>query len=98
MNTKINKEKIALAHARLKVLSRSKSLSIIKMLEENETLMVTIIQTKLKVDQPTASYYLINMKRKGLLNSTRAGSKILYSLNKDVIERTLSLAEMCIAK
>mgnify|MGYP006266217969 CR=1 FL=1 len=66
---------------------------IIDLLEENETMTVTDIYIKLRLEQSVASQHLAILRRAGVVNTDRQGKYIYYSLNKDRLEQISALVE-----
>jgi len=66
---------------------------IIDLLEEHETMTVTDIYIKLRLEQSVASQHLAILRRAGVVNTERQGKYIHYSLNKDRIEQISQLVE-----
>lgn len=91
----IKLDKLRLAIRRLTMISRPVGMKIIEMLQSEEKMNVGQIQKRLNIAQPTVSYYLINMSKKGILNAKRNGQQIFYSLNKEIYSKILDSAEVC---
>jgi DNA-binding transcriptional ArsR family regulator len=66
---------------------------IIDLLEEKETMTVTEIYVKLRLEQSVASQHLAILRRAGVVKTIRNGKFINYSLNKDRIEQISQLVE-----
>jgi len=66
---------------------------IIDLLEENDSMTVTDIYIKLRLEQSVASQHLAILRRAGVVNTDRQGKYIYYSLNKDRIEQISDLVE-----
>lgn len=66
---------------------------IIDLLEENESMTVTDIYIKLRLEQSVASQHLAILRRAGVVNTDRQGKYIYYSLNKDRLEQISKLVE-----
>lgn len=66
----------------LKTISHPVRLEILEILEIEEPLSVSIIQSRLsaEVEQSMLSHHLIKMKDKGILASIKNGKSIYYSL------------------
>ncbi len=56
---------------------------IIDLLQENEKLTVTKIYIALRVEQSVASQHLATLRRVGIVETSREGKYIHYSLNKN---------------
>lgn len=66
---------------------------IIDLLEENESMTVTDIYIKLRLEQSVASQHLAILRRAGVVNTDRQGKYIYYSLNKNRLEQISKLVE-----
>lgn len=65
--------------------------SMIDLLEENEQMTVTEIYVKMRLEQSVASQHLAILRRAGVVNTTRQGKFIFYTLNKD---RQVQIAQL----
>ncbi len=66
---------------------------IIDLLEENESMTVTDIYIKLRLEQSVASQHLAILRRAGVVNTERQGKFINYSLNKERLGQISHLVE-----
>lgn len=66
---------------------------IIDLLEENETMTVTDIYIKLRLEQSVASQHLAILRRAGVVNTERQGKFIYYSLNRERLAQISTLVE-----
>lgn len=66
---------------------------IINLLEEHESLTVTDIYIKLRLEQSVASQHLAILRRANVVNTDRDGKYIYYSLNKDRLSQISKLVE-----
>lgn len=66
---------------------------IIDLLEENETLTVTDIYIKLRLEQSVASQHLAILRRARVVNTEREGKFIYYSLDRDRLAQISRLVE-----
>ncbi len=66
---------------------------IIDLLEENESMTVTDIYIKLRLEQSVASQHLAILRRAGVVKTERQGKFIHYSLNKDRLEQISQLVD-----
>jgi DNA-binding transcriptional ArsR family regulator len=66
---------------------------MIDLLEENETMTVTDIYIKLRLEQSVASQHLAILRRAGVVDTKRNGKFIYYSLNKDRLAQISRLVE-----
>lgn len=66
---------------------------IIDLLEENESMTVTDIYIKLRLEQSVASQHLAILRRAGVVNTERQGKFIHYSLNKERLGQISQLIE-----
>ena len=56
---------------------------VIDLLEQNESMTVTDIYIKLRLEQSVASQHLAILRRAGVVQTRREGKFIFYSLDKD---------------
>ncbi len=66
---------------------------IIELLEENESMTVTDIYIKLRLEQSVASQHLAILRRAGVVLTERQGKFIFYSLDKDRLNQIMRLVE-----
>ena len=66
---------------------------VIDLLEEHESMTVTDIYIKLRLEQSVASQHLAILRRAGVVVTERQGKFIHYSLNKDRLEQISKLVE-----
>ena len=66
---------------------------IIDLLEENESMTVTDIYIKLRLEQSVASQHLAILRRACVVNTERQGKFIHYSLNKERLGQISQLIE-----
>lgn len=66
---------------------------IIDLLEENNTMTVTDIYIKLRLEQSVASQHLAILRRAGVVITERQGKFIYYSLDKDRLAQISRLVE-----
>jgi DNA-binding transcriptional ArsR family regulator len=66
---------------------------IIDLLEENDTMTVTDIYIKLRLEQSVASQHLAILRRAGVVNTERQGKFIYYSLDRDRLAQISRLVE-----
>lgn len=66
---------------------------IIDLLEENESLTVTDIYIKLRLEQSVASQHLAILRRAGVVETSRQGKFIHYSLDRERLEQISRLVD-----
>lgn len=66
---------------------------IVDLLEEFETMTVTDIYIKLRLEQSVASQHLAILRRAGVVITERQGKFIYYALNKDRLSQISKLIE-----
>jgi len=66
---------------------------IIDLLEENDSMTVTDIYIKLRLEQSVASQHLAILRRAGVVLTERQGKFIYYSLDKDRLAQISRLVE-----
>jgi len=77
----------------LKTTAHPTRIAIVQLLAAQESLSVTEISEKLKVEQSLLSHHLSGMKLKGILSSHRDGKNIYYALKmREVIDVIQCLA------
>ena len=85
LHTRVEAQQLERAAAMLKVLSHPKRLAIVDLLGKankgkDSQLSVTDIYQALELPQAIASQHLITLKDRGVLKSTKVGTKIYYAL------------------
>lgn len=75
-----NRLKIKKAADYLKVIAHPTRLEIISLLEAKRELTVSQICTKLEIEQSLVSHHLASMRTKGVLQASRDGINISYSI------------------
>lgn len=77
----------------LKTTAHPTRIAIVQQLAAHESLSVTELSERLRVEQSLLSHHLSGMKLKGILSSTRDGKNIYYSLKmREVISVIQCLA------
>jgi len=66
---------------------------IVDLLEENQSMTVTDIYIKLRLEQSVASQHLAILRRAGVVATDRHGKFIYYSLDKDRLAQISRLVE-----
>ena len=66
---------------------------IIELLEENETMTVTDVYTKLRLEQSVASQHLAILRRAGIVKTERQSKFIHYRVDKERINHISRLVE-----
>lgn len=66
---------------------------IIDLLEESDSLTVTDIYIKLRLEQSVASQHLAILRRAGVVSTEREGKFIYYALDKDRLAQISRLVE-----
>lgn len=66
---------------------------VIDLLEDGDTLTVTDIYIKLRLEQSVASQHLAILRRAGVVNTERQGKFIYYSINKNRLAQIGTLVE-----
>lgn len=86
-NSKVNYLDIKKTASIIRAVNHKLRQSIIKLLEETETLTVTEIYIKLRIEQSVASQHLAILRRANFLKTERKGKKIFYSLNNAYLDQ-----------
>jgi DNA-binding transcriptional ArsR family regulator len=95
MTYEMDLEKFEKAAFILKTVAHPMRLAIVELLTENDKLSVNEICLKLQSEQSLVSHHLINMKLKGILQSSRDGQFVNYSLKLKEINNLLECIENC---
>ena len=66
---------------------------VIDLLEENDSMTVTDIYIKLRLEQSVASQHLAILRRAGVVDTERQGKFINYSLNRDRLAQISRLVD-----
>ena len=66
---------------------------IIETIEENNTLTVTELYVRLRMEQSVASQHLAILRRSGAVKTKREGKKIYYTVDKERISAIEQLAK-----
>ena len=66
---------------------------VIDLLEDNDTITVTDIYIKLRLEQSVASQHLAILRRAGVVLTERQGKFIYYSLDKNRLNQISTLVE-----
>ena len=91
MKSLLNKEEtnallnVKKAQMILRALNHKLRQQILKLIQENESIIVTDIYVKLKIEQSVASQHLAILRRANIVNTTREGKFIKYVVNHDRI-------------
>ncbi|MCP9757285.1 transcriptional regulator [Lacihabitans sp. CCS-44] len=91
----IDLEKFEKAAFILKTVAHPMRLAIVELLTNNDSLSVNEICEKINGEQSLVSHHLINMKLKGILQSSREGQFIHYSLKLKEINKLLDCVQNC---
>lgn len=94
-NIKINKKKFEKAAYILKAVAHPTRLAIIQLLEQEDGLSVNEICEALDCEQSLISHHLINMKLRGILQSSKDGLNMYYSLKEHDVVKILACIENC---
>lgn len=70
---------------------------IVDLLRENETMNVTDIYVKLRIEQSVASQHLAILRKAGIVLTKRNGKFIYYTLNNDRLNEVSILVEQLAA-
>ena len=90
----LDQEKLEMAAGKLRAISHPVRIAILDMLHDN-TLNVTEIVERLKIEQAAASHHLNILKNKGVLASQRRGTKIYYSLKHQSLVEIIDCINRC---
>ncbi|MFK7947683.1 MAG: ArsR/SmtB family transcription factor [Saprospiraceae bacterium] len=82
-NVSLNYENLRKAVLALRAVNHRLRQEIIELLQDREQTTVTDIYVKLRIEQSVASQHLAILRRAEIVNTTREGKYIYYSLNED---------------
>jgi len=74
----LNLKKVSLI---LRALNHKLRQQIVKLIDENERITVTEIYTHLRIEQSVASQHLAILRKAGIVDTSRNGKYIFYSIN-----------------
>jgi DNA-binding transcriptional ArsR family regulator len=77
----------------LRALNHKLRQRVIDLLEDGETLTVTDIYIRLRLEQSVASQHLAILRRAGVVTTERQGKFIYYSINKNRLAQIGTLVE-----
>lgn len=89
----LNYEELRKAVLVLRAVNHKLRQRIIDLLEETESLTVTDIYIKLRLEQSVASQHLAILRRAGVVKTRRDGKFIHYSLDRDRLQLISDLVE-----
>ena len=95
MKEDISIEKLERVAFILKTIAHPLRIGVIKLLHANDKLSVTEICTALQSEQSLTSHHLNIMKLKGIVQSTRIGKNIFYSLKMKEVVDVLRCMQSC---
>lgn len=79
----LNLKKVALI---LRALNHKLRQQIVKLIDESERITVTEIYTHLRIEQSVASQHLAILRKAGIVDTSRNGKYIFYSINANRIQ------------
>ncbi len=79
----LNLKKVALI---LRALNHKLRQQIVKLIDENERITVTEIYTHLRIEQSVASQHLAILRKAGIVDTSRNGKYIFYSINTNRVQ------------
>lgn len=89
----IDIQKLEFAAKKVRSVTHPARIQIIKLLEENDSMSVTQIYEKLNILQAETSHHLALLREYGVLKKVRTGKMSIYSLNKEVLEVIIKVAD-----
>jgi DNA-binding transcriptional ArsR family regulator len=90
-------EQLEKAANMLKALAHPLRIAIVNLLDENKTLTVTEIHTRLEIEQAAASHHLGILRDKGLLSCKREGINTFYFLKNEELSNVMECIGRCTA-
>ncbi len=95
MKEDVSIEKLERVAFILKTIAHPLRIGVINLLHANDKLSVTEICTALQSEQSLTSHHLNIMKLKGIVQSTRIGKNIFYSLKMKEVVDVLRCMQSC---
>lgn len=86
----INNEKLQDSSEILRALAHPLRMKILEFIDKNNTINVNKIYNTLKLEQSITSQHLRILRISGLVNTTREGKFIHYSIDYDVVNNTVN--------
>ncbi|MBN2680878.1 MAG: helix-turn-helix transcriptional regulator [Bacteroidales bacterium] len=88
-------EKLEGAANMLKAIAHPMRIAILSFLEDGNSLTVSEIHARLKIEQSTTSHHLGILKDKGVLQSKREGKNTYYSLKHESLSKIIDCLGQC---
>lgn len=79
----------------LKAIAHPVRISIIRLLQSEQSLTVTEIHERLNIEQSTASHHLSILKNKGILSVKRVGKNAFYQIKDDKMMVVVNCLQKC---
>jgi DNA-binding transcriptional ArsR family regulator len=92
---KMNAEKIGKIANVLKTIAHPVRLSILEVLDDRKSMSVTELMAYLGIEQSLLSHHLSKMKDRGILNASRDGKNIYYTLAEDSLTKIFDCLGNC---
>jgi DNA-binding transcriptional ArsR family regulator len=92
-NLKLDVQKVEFAAKKIRTITHPARVQIIELLEKHEKLNVTQIYEKLNILQAETSHHLALLREYGILKKIRQGKMSIYSLNKEVLNDIITIAD-----
>jgi len=90
---KIDLDRVEFVAKKIRSITHPIRVSIIKLLDENESLDKIQILKKLNLDSPEASFHLKQLRDYGILIRTKFIKETIYSLNREVLNYIIRVSE-----
>jgi DNA-binding transcriptional ArsR family regulator len=94
-NLIMDNQKLEKAAFILKTIAHPTRLAIIDVLNQHKQLPVNEVCRLLHGEQSVISHHLINMKLKGLLNASKSGNQVYYSLKELNLLQIITCVNNC---
>jgi DNA-binding transcriptional ArsR family regulator len=91
-----NGDKIVKAANMLKAIAHPIRMQVVELLENDNSLNVTEIYSKLKIEQAVASHHLTILKDRDVLQSERDGKHTFYSLKHKQLSQIIQCIYQCL--
>jgi DNA-binding transcriptional ArsR family regulator len=95
VSLRIDPERLERVAFIIKAVAHPLRLGIIDMLDQCEKMCVSELQTHLNVEQALLSHHLSIMRDKGILQTSREGKNIFYSLTDKNITKIITCIQSC---
>lgn len=89
----VNRRSLAISAELMRALAHPLRIKIIKFIDSEGSSHVNKIYNSLKLEQSVTSQHLRILRNAGLVEASRQGKYIYYSINKEKIEKTCNIVQ-----